>query len=378
MAALAQRIRTFDWLRGLAILFMVQCHALVLLTDALRAGPLAKRLLWFDGLVAPSFIFTSGFSLALVQVRSALAARAADASAVGGERARRTRKTLRRIGEVFLVATLVNWAWFPLLREPKWLLRLDILHCIALSLVLALPLIALLASRPKVLAAVSVGLAFCIFGLSPYAEQVTGPLAKLANGIHSDTTFPLAPWCGYVFLGASAGAVAGVGEVRRLVLWMAGLVAVGFVLWRLTPFLFHEVYPPHNPWVTNPANHGQRWMWVGLLVLGMLALELKLPGAWTKSAPMRFIEVFGGSSLAAYFFHLMLLFYRLFGVFSFNAFWGNACDFPRYFLLTGVIILLTFVLCVITDKLYARADKWLAARSFTGARPPPSGPAVSR
>ncbi len=368
MAGLAQRIRAFDWLRGLAILFMVQCHALVLLTDELRASPLAKRLLWFDGLVAPSFIFTSGFSLALTQVRTALAA----SPSAPGERARRARKTLRRIGEVFLVATLVNWAWFPIFREPKWILRLDILHCIAISLTLALPLIALLAGRPKVLAAVSVTLAFLIFGLSPYAEQVTGPLAKLANGIHSDTTFPLTPWCGYVFLGASAGALAGTGNVKQLALWMGGLVAVGFVLWRATPFLFHDVYPPHNPWVTNPANHGQRWMWVGLLVLGMLALELKAGGAWTKSAPMRFIEVFGSSSLAAYFFHLMLLFYRLFGVFSFNAWWGNSCGFPKYFLLTGVLIGLTFVLCVATDKLYVRLEKRLSP-----ARPRPSGPAAS-
>ncbi len=362
MSAIAQRIRTFDWLRGLAILFMIQCHALVLLTDELRASPLAKRLLWFDGLVAPAFIFTSGFSLALVQVRSALAGEGSPQ-----DRARRRRKTLRRIGEVFFVASVVNWAWFPVFREPSWFLRLDILHCIALSLVLALPLIWGLGSRPVVLAWVSAGIGLVLFGLSPYAEQVTGPAAKLFNSLHSNTTFPLTPWTGYVFLGASAGAMAGMGKVSRLVAWMAGLVALGFVLWRLTPILFHDVYPPHNPWVTNPANHGQRWMWVGLLVLGMLGLELKLPGRWSRSPPVRFIEVFGASSLAAYFFHLMLLFYRLFGWgFSFSAWWGGDCGFPKYFGLTALLILGTFVLCVLNDRLYARLDRWLTAR---GQRP---------
>ncbi|MGQ0506945.1 MAG: heparan-alpha-glucosaminide N-acetyltransferase domain-containing protein [Myxococcaceae bacterium] len=352
---LSARVRAFDWLRGLAILFMIQCHAMVLLTEELRRSPLAKTLLWYDGLVAPAFIFTSGFSLALVQVRAAQS---------GEARWSRAKKTARRIGEVFLVATLVNWMWFPIFREPKWILRFDILHCIALSLSLALPLIAVLARRPAVLAGVSVILAFAIFGLAPYGEQVSGPFALLFSKVNSKTTFPLTPWAGYVFLGASAGAWAGTGNLRRLVFWMLGLAGVGCALWQLQPLLFHEVYPTHQPWETNPGNHGQRWMWISILVLTLLTLELKAAGPWTRSPPVRFLEVFGGSSLAAYFFHQELLFYRLFGWgFSFNAWWKSSCGFPKYFALTAVIIAATFVLCVMTDKIYTRLDKWLAGRA---------------
>src|SRR5438105_13888076 len=106
-----ERVRAVDWLRGLAVLVMIQTHSLSLLRPELRQGPFFSRLQWIDGLVAPAFIFAAGFAMALVQCRAA---------AGGGPRGPRIRKTLRRIGEVVLVATLMQWMWFPLLQEPKW------------------------------------------------------------------------------------------------------------------------------------------------------------------------------------------------------------------------------------------------------------------
>src|SRR6266850_2795497 len=114
----ASRVRAFDWLRGLAVLLMIQTHALGLLRPELRVGAGFNALQWLDGLVAPAFIFAAGFSLALTQVRAAAAGGSADA------RRRRMLKTLRRIGEVLLVGTLVNWMWFPIFREPRWILRM--------------------------------------------------------------------------------------------------------------------------------------------------------------------------------------------------------------------------------------------------------------
>src|SRR5438309_8330413 len=150
------RIVAFDWLRGLAVVVMIQTHALTLLRSELRTGTLWARLQWVDGLVAPAFIFSAGFSLALVQVRGAAA----------GMRAVRVRKTLRRLGEVLLVATLLNWMWFPIFREPRWIFRIDILHCIGLSLLLALPIFALLSPRPRHLSWVTLALAAVVYGVS--------------------------------------------------------------------------------------------------------------------------------------------------------------------------------------------------------------------
>jgi uncharacterized membrane protein len=332
------RVRAFDWLRGIAVVVMIQTHALVLLRPELRAGPLWTRVQWIDGLVAPAFIFSAGFSLALVQVRGAAA----------GMRAARVRKTLRRLGEVLFVATLLNWMWFPIFREPRWILRVDILHCIGLSLLLALPILAFLSPRPRVLAWVALGLAAAVFGISPLAEHVRGPFAGLANG-SNESVFPLLPWGGYVYLGASAGAVAA-HDVGKLPRWIAGLFVLGAALWIATPLL-RDAYPPHEFWATNPANHASRWTQVCALLLVLLALE-RVPAAAFAISKIWLIELFGASSLAGYFFHEMLLFFRIRG-FCFEAVWGNSCGWPKYWFLVGFLVLATAALTFAMDRLYA-------------------------
>src|SRR2546430_151864 len=123
--AQATRILAFDWLRGIAVVVMIQTHALTLLRPELRTGPLWSRLL------------------------------------------------------------VLRW--------------------------------------------VALGLALLVFGLSPFAECVHGPLAALTNG-STGSVFPLMPWAGYVYLGASAGATAAAGDVRALARWIVGLLVLGIVL----------------------------------------------------------------------------------------------------------------------------------------------------
>jgi uncharacterized membrane protein len=334
----SRRVRAFDWLRGIAVLVMIQTHALVLLRPELRAGPLWTRLQWIDGLVAPAFIFSAGFSLALVQVRGAAA----------GTRAARVRKTLRRLGEVLLVATLTNWMWFPIFREPRWILRIDILQCIGLSLLFALPILAFLSPRPRVLAWVALGLAAAVFGISPLAEHVRGPFAGFVNG-SNESVFPLLPWAGYVYLGASAGAVAA-HDPRKLRRWIAGLLVLGAALWIATPLL-RDAYPPHQFWVTNPANHASRWTQVCALLLVFLALE-RVPAAANAISKTWLVDLFGTSSLAGYFFHQMLLFFRIRG-FCFEAVWGNSCGWPKYWALVALLVLAAAALTFAMDRLYA-------------------------
>jgi uncharacterized membrane protein len=339
------RVRAFDWLRGLAVLIMIQTHALALLEPRLRQGSFYTALQWVDGLVAPSFILAAGFALALVLARSA---------AQPGGRAKRLRRTLRRLGEVLAVGTLVNWMWFPIFREPRWIFRVDILQCIGLSLLIALPALALLAPRPRVLRWVALALAALVFGLAPFGEQVRGPLAALANG-KTNSVFPLLPWAGYVYLGAALGASFAVGGVREIAIWLAGLALLGIGLWIATPRLA-AAYPPHEFWVTNPANAARRWTQVCLIALLLLAAEQRWQGAWRTSAPVRFVEVFGTSSLAAYFFHEMLLFFRIFGL-SFDRFFRDRSSWPQYWALLLLLLAMTWALTWATDQVYRRVDR---------------------
>jgi hypothetical protein len=95
---------------------------------------------------------------------------------------------------------------------------------------------------------------------------------------------------------------------------------------------------------------------VALVLLGLEALS----AGRRTTLPVRFVEVFGASSLAGYFFHEMLLFYRVFG-FSFEARWGKSADWPQYWALVLLLVACTFVLTVATDRLYRAADQRLAA-----------------
>jgi uncharacterized membrane protein len=352
------RIYAFDWLRGVAVLVMLQTHSLVLLLPELTKTPFFTRLVSIDGLVAPSFIFSAGFALALVQVRAGLA----------GKRSEQAKKTLKRIGEVLLVASYVNFIWFPMWREPKWLLRIDILQCIGISLLLLLPVLVALSTRPRVLRWVTLLLALGIFGVSPYGEQVTGFWSLFLNnktGWLDATTgaaFPLLPWAGYVFLGASFGATIGaMKSEKELWAWLALLIGLGALLF-LNEKSVAALYPPHNFWVTDPADAARRWTYV----LGLVAVFRLLERQWLAIAQTRVLKwlaAFGGASLSAYFFHEMLLYHHRFGLFA--RFFREKADWPLFWVLVGALIALTWV-CV---QLWDRVEKKIRALR---AKPTPS------
>lgn len=356
----AQRIYAFDWLRGLAVLVMIQTHSLALLRPSLHAGDFYAALQWIDGLVAPSFIFAAGFALALTQVRAALQGDAP------GARGKRFRRTLRRLGEVLFVATLVNWMWFPIFREPRWLIRVDILHCIGLSLLVALPILALLAPRPRALRFSALFLAALAFGSSPLFENVAPPWGYFLNG-KSGAVFPLLPWSGYVYLGAAVGATCAEGGMRAAVRWLLALAALGIAMWIATPRIA-ALYPPHDFWVTDPANHARRWTQVCLFCLVLLGLERLWAQRLRASLPVRFVEVFGTSSLAGYFLHEMLLFFRLAG-FSFQRVFGDRLSWPQYWPVLGLLVACTFALTVAVDYVYRQGDAVLTRDSVPRRRP---------
>jgi uncharacterized membrane protein len=329
------RIHAFDWLRGVAVVVMIQTHCQVLLKKGLIETKWGWELVRIDGLVAPAFVFSAGFALALVQVRAALA----------GRREAQAKKTLKRLGEVLLVASFINFIWFPVLREPKWLFRIDILHCIGLSLLLALPLLVGLSTRP-------------------FFEDVGGIPSLFLNtktGVLDATTgatFPLLPWAGYVFLGASFGVtVAMMKTEAQLWRWLLLLIGAGALLW-WKDMQVKDLYPPHNFWLTNPANAAQRWTLVLSLVAVFRLVETRFP----KSVDSRLAKLagrFGGWSLSAYFFHEMLLFQRHVGVFT--RFFRGQTDWPLYWALVAALVGLTYACCrwwdVTEPKLKARLFK---------------------
>ncbi len=335
---------------------MIETHALVLLRPELRASSEARHLNWFNGLVAPSFIFAAGFSLALVQVRGAQ-----------GPRWPRVRRSLRRIGEVLAVGLLVNAIWFPWRQQPAWLLRLDILPCIGVSLLLALPLLAGLARRPAVLSALSLFIALGIFLVAPYGELVTGPWADMLNrnGPHQ-ALFPLLPWTGYIFLGAAVGALAAGASVHRIQAFLAGIAGIGAVFSFLSPF-FTAHYPPHQFHVSSPGNHGQRIFIVSLVLIGLLLLESRLSERGRQRPWVRFVETLGMSSLAGYFFHEMLIYYQVGGI-SLAGLARDKLGWGLYLVSWAGLVLVTTLILKGVEWVYPRYEA-LLSRQGRAAKP---------
>lgn len=349
------RIKAFDWLRGLAVLFMIETHALVLLRPELRTSSPGRQLDWFNGLVAPSFIFAAGFSLALVQVRGAQ-----------GPRWPRVRRSLRRIGEVLAVGLLINAIWFPWRQEPGWLLRLDILPCIGLSLLLAMPLLAGLSRRPIVLSALAFFIAVGLFLLTPYGDTVTGLGADLLNrnGPHQ-ALFPLLPWAGYIFLGAAVGALAAGASLRRIQAVLAGIASLGALLSFLSPY-FTAIYPSRLAHVSSPGNHGQRILVVALVLMALLFLESRLSERGRKSLGMRFVELLGMNSLAGYFFHEMLIYYQIRGI-SLAGLAKDKLGWGLYLVSWMGLVLVTTLILKGVEWVYPRYEALLRGRNSIDA-----------
>ncbi len=331
---------------------MIQHHAKDLLLPALRVSAAAHLLDKLEGLVAPSFLLTAGFALGLNQVRA------------GGDLVR-ARKTFWRTLEVLLAATFVNWLWFPLFREPRWIGRVDILHCVGLSLLLLLPVLVLLGRHPRALTALVIGLGLACFVGAPFAERVTGPFAQLFN-VQSGAAFPLLPLMGHAAFGVALGAAAAHSreQLSGALLFLVGLCAL---IWIARPLWFAWL-PAHDFEVTDPSVHCDRATQICVLLLALLAVERRFP----DSLGPRPIAFFANRSLSAYVFHEALLYYGGLG-FSFMWYWGHRCTWPAYWGLTLVLILGTAELCRIWDAL----DPWARATAPKIQRAPLSRDVIS-
>ena len=353
-----------DWLRGLAVLFMIQCHAMVLMLPELRTTKGYFWLVRMDGLVAPSFILAAGFSLGLILVRAAQQGKLRD----------RVRKSAKRVAEVWAVAFAYSIVFLNAFRHPESWLRVEILHCIAISLTVCLALAAALASRPLLLSLAAPALGYGLFAVSPFAEGVRGFAAHFANS-SSESMFPLFPWMGYALVGLALGSETSRGGVRGLLRACVILFAVGLGL----NFFRREIvaaYPPHNEWVTSPAEAAHRVQYVMGITLVLMGLE-RLVRAPEKLPPFKLLGFFGQNSLGGYYFHEVLLYKAVIGV-SFASLWRDSAGWTFYWVLTAALITLTAFACIGWERLWNRfteevTRRWAQLRGSAPRKSPSSG-----
>jgi uncharacterized membrane protein len=299
------RLGYVDWLRGVAVLLMMQTHAY----DSWLT-PEAKRTAFFKwsrlvgGYPAPLFLFLAGLSLALLA--DALFRHGSAAPAV---RSRLAARSLEILGYAALFRLwMFTTSGFA---KPVDLLRVDILNCIGLSMLL-IGVLALgvprRASRTwrAALAAATIALLTPLAWDLPWPSWLPFWLTGYWSGRAFGAFFPLFPWAGFTAAGAAVGLLLAHARQRgtegRLIGALAVAALFGFPLALLLDRL-PAVYPRYDFWWTSPNYF--------LIKLGILLFALALAYAWSRSpwsaapSPLRQL---GRTSLLVYWAHLEIVY----------------------------------------------------------------------
>jgi uncharacterized membrane protein len=295
--------RTYlDWLRGVAVLIMVEAHVFNAWTlPADRADPLYRLLILVGGFGAPAFLFLAGVAIALAigaRLRKGMAA---------GEALRLAR---RRGWQVFGLAFLFRFQSWVISQGPALtLLKVDILNILGLSMLAAALLWGLARTRPArvalfVAAAVAVAAVAPAVRASATIAGWPDPLEWYFHPWPGRSSFTLSPWPAFLFAGVAVGewleGVRTAPEERRAT-WRLGAIGAALVAGGYAATFFPPVYDDGALWTISPTFVGAR--------LGILMMALPVAAAlaaWWRGPSV--IEEFGVASLFVYWIHVEMVY----------------------------------------------------------------------
>jgi uncharacterized membrane protein len=203
------RLLALDWLRGIAVLVMAECHVFnAVLAPQYREASWFAFLNWLNGFVAPAFLMVSGGVIGIN-----LHNRWQDVVTFG----RSWGKLWRRIGQILIVAYLLHiptpllWQFFGP-RGPHLMAlwtKMDILQCVAgaLSLiVLLVPVTRNARMHRFVCVALAIVALVSVPGVARWGPTSTLPRPLLNYLWPTDVgLFPLVPWAVFPLLGVWLG-----------------------------------------------------------------------------------------------------------------------------------------------------------------------------
>jgi uncharacterized membrane protein len=292
-----------DWVRGLAVLIMIQAHVFDSWTRLDARG--SWQFVWaiiVAGFGAPMFLFLAGASAALSvgskQRRT-------------GDRKAAARAVMKRgvwiffLAFVFRVQALIlGWG------RPRTLLNVDILNIMGPSIVAAAALWgALRSTRARCLAfaasAVGISLLTPIVRTTRILDGLPDPIEAYLRPIYG-SNFYLFPWSGFVFAGAIVGVLLdGVRSPRsesRLNAWFFG-VGCALALGAFAASFLPSPYAHAEFWGSSPSYF--------LLRTGILIVLVPIAYVWEKVAVRGSwspLEQMGRSSLFIYWIHVEMVY----------------------------------------------------------------------
>ncbi len=298
-----KRFPFLDWMRGLAIVVMIQCHVFnSFAAPALRDGGPYVMSQFVGGMAAPLFLFMAGMTLAFQM----------DSQDRRGRRpGARYRAALRRAGYVWGIAYLfrlsncaasiphVDW-------NEVW--KVDILNCMGLAMA-AFAAAALLdgpvRARWVAAAALAVAAAGPIVANLEWGATPALVQEYLAPG-HGRGHFAFFPNAVYVGFGLAAGTMVkrtATDRFERLMQWAVLVGAVTIFTAQYFSNVPYSIYSKSNFWTDSPT--------LVLIRTGICLLTLAGCYLWTEYcvAPgWSWMQVMGRNSLMVYWVHVMLVY----------------------------------------------------------------------
>jgi uncharacterized membrane protein len=208
----AAREPTLDALRGAAILAMVAYHfSFDLHYFGVTPWDFYRDPFWLNArtLILSSFLLIAGISLVLAERR--------------GASPDRFRRHIARIAACALAVSAASWLLFP----ESWI-WFGVLHAIAVSLVLARPLV----RRPAVALAIGIAviLAGNLWSNAMFDSRALGWLGFMTAKPRTEDYVPLFPWAGLLLVGVGAGHAllrAGLRPIAFAARWPRGMAWLG-------------------------------------------------------------------------------------------------------------------------------------------------------
>lgn len=295
-----------DWMRGLAVLIMIEAHLVDSWTGLPgRETPAFSWAMILGGFGAPLFLLLAGVSVVLSA--SSKARRSGDSGAA-------SHAVVRRGFEIFLLAFVFRaQAWILGWSAPWTLLRVDILNIMGPSIMGAAALWGLARTpRSRALAFLGATLALALLtplvrASSPWLAVLPDPIEAYIRPVSGLTNFAFFPWAAFVFAGALIGipleAAREPAAETRVNAWLGiggGLLAAGAYGASFLP----SPYPRSEFWYSAPSFF--------LLRVGILAATIAVAYAWERRpggkeawSPM---QQLGRTSLFIYWIHVEMVY----------------------------------------------------------------------
>ena len=342
-----------DILRGWALLVMIEVHIFnVFLLPAMKDTSWFKALNFVNGLVAPSFLFISGFAFVLSTRGKTEDLRKFDYA------------FWKKLGRIFLIIIAGYSLHLPILSLRRLMhfysqdvlisfYNVDILQCIGFGL-LFLFLTRLLFKTDKAYNNFILVSTVAVILFSPFAWQIDFskfmiiPLANYFNSMNG-SFFPLFPWLGFLLAGAVVSKFyIEARENNQEKKFIITIIIVGISLAILGHILLTFIFDfPYKLVKPHPIFFFQRLGYV-LFLLGVCWYYAEI-----RQTKTSFVLDVGRESLLVYWLHLQIIYRRLWNDQSFASVLGGKFGIPESILAT----LLLAVAMIAVAKLWGSFKK---------------------